>query len=109
MRTRLELQNELVSLFNPDGSQQTIRIYFDPPEGTKLTYPCLLYEYAGYRTDYGDNIHYLRNRSYDLTFIDQDPDSLWPERMYDHFVPYCSPGKPYCADNLYHFPCTIYY
>ena len=82
-------------------------VYFQPPENLRLQYPCIIYSLNGHFDRNADNDTYHRRRVYDMLFITRDPDSELIETLAD--LPYCSMGTPYTADNLHHYPYTIYY
>lgn len=58
-------------------------------------------------TKFADNIPYLRQKQYDLTVIDKDPDSMIVDKVGN--LPRCTFDRSYIADNLYHWTFTIYY
>lgn len=100
MASRLNLQRTLEELL---GSR---RVYFQPPESLKLTYPCIVYEEARGRTFRASDRLYMYRKAYNLIFIDTNPDSVIPDSI--RVLPLCDSGDPYVADNLYHWPFTIY-
>lgn len=82
-------------------------VYFQPPENLQLHYPCTVYHLDGLYEPKADNIDYHRVRRYSLLYITHDPDDQNIERISD--LPFCSMGRPYVADNLHHYPYTIYF
>jgi len=101
MGTREELDALLCETL---GSEN---VYFQPPESIKITYPCIIYSLNGHFNVQADNVNYHRRREYELLYITRDPDSELIDRIVD--LPYCSMGRPYTADNLHHYPYTIYF
>ena len=101
MGTREELD---VILCETLGSQN---VYFQPPENLKVKYPCIIYSLNGFYEKYANNKTYHRKREYNLLYITYDPDDQMIETLAD--LPLCDLGKPYTADNLHHYPYTIYY
>ena len=83
-------------------------VYYQPPESTKLKYPCVIYHLDDGRPEYADDKMYKFMKSYTVTVIDPNPDSTIPDRFRER-LPYCRPGRWYAADNLNHWPFTIYY
>ena len=81
--------------------------YFQPPDGKRIEYPCFIYSREVGRTVLADNMRYGYAEGYSVLYITRDPDSKIPLRVLDGFQ-YCSDGKPYVKDNLYHYPFTIY-
>lgn len=82
-------------------------VYFQPPESLKIQYPCVVYSLASFYEPKADNMTYHRKRVYDMVYITKDPDDPMIETLAD--LQFCSMKKPYTADNLHHYPYTIYY
>ena len=82
-------------------------VYFQPPESVKLKYPCIIYGLSKLSIKHADDRPYSIDRAYDGILIDRNPDN----RILDALLkfPLCEFGKPYPADNLNHYPFTIYY
>lgn len=102
MASRLELHEELCNIL---GSRYT---YFQPPSNITMKYPCIRYSSDGVSSTYANDQMYNYTKRYNGIVIDQDPDSTIAESILKHFQ-MCSLGSPYIADNLYHFPFTLYY
>lgn len=100
--TRLDLQYELEAI---EGVE---KVYFQPPPTIKMAYPCVVYQLDEAWVRHADNWPYAEHKQYNLTVIDPDPESLIPERVHHHFQ-LCRPGRPYTANNLNHYPYTLYY
>ena len=97
---RLELHERLCSEL---GSRN---VYFQPPEGFKMQYPCIVYSFEGESRRAANNGKYLSFDRYSITVIDRDPASEIPEKI--DALQYCSFDRPFKSDNLYHFVFTIY-
>ena len=82
-------------------------VYYQPPETTKLKYPCIVFDLSVLESDHADNYPYLRRKRYTLTAIDRDPLSELPHRLAD--LQYCRHDRTFVVDNLYHHVFTIYY
>lgn len=82
--------------------------YFEPTEKTRLKYDAIVYKLGGMDVKNADNRSYFIRNGWDVTCISQDPETIVPRMIQEHFER-CSPGKPFVSDNLYHFPFTIYY
>lgn len=102
MEKRLQLENELAEILGTDN------VVFQPSGSTRLKYPCILYEKAGFHTQQADNRNYKITQKYDITVIYKDPDESIARRILEHFEK-CSHNRTYKADNLYHDSLTIYY
>lgn len=100
-RPRLELHEILQSIL-PDG-----KIYFQPPENVKLTYPCIIYKLANIDTIKADDIKYLKHKQYEVTLIHRDPDNTIYETIEE--LPYCDFDRSFVSDNLYHYAFTLFF
>ena len=101
-RSRLELHQELLDISN------NLPVYYQPPEGLKIEYPCIVYEYENNKKFKADNATYIRYHVYNVKYIHRDADTQLPDAIEDHFM-YCNRGSRYKADNLYHDMFTIYF
>ena len=75
-------------------------VYFQPPPSLKMKYPCIVYERVRINTRFADNKPYKLTDSYQLTYIDKNPDSLIPHKIAE--LPMCIFERHYVNDNLYH-------
>lgn len=75
MGTRLELHTLLLTLLGSDN------VYFQPPPGFMMSYPCITYQRTNIRSKHGDNKPYKHDKEYTITVIDADPDSDIPEKV----------------------------
>ena len=100
MGSRLELHNELLT-FTP-------KVYFQPPSGLQLEYPCIVYHKTGKFRDYGNDTIYRAIQEYQLTVIDKNPDSTIADDIESHFQ-YCEINQYYTVDNLNHTTLNLYY
>lgn len=94
MAQRPELQTLLVSLLGSD------KVYFQPPPNTQLQYPCIIYSRDDERVERADNVSYNRRVRYQVTVIDEDPDSLIPARV--SALPLCAYDRFYTRDKMNH-------
>lgn len=101
MGSRLQLQTLLESILG------TRNVYYDPPESIKMKYPCIIYSRANGSKKMADNEEYLYTKSYTLTYVDYDPDSIIPDKLQK--LRYCDFDRHYTAENLHHFVFKIYY
>lgn len=102
MAKRLELQAMFEEIL---GSRN---VYFDPPESVKMKYDAIRYKLSGKDITRANNSAYRITNRYDGVVITTDPDTTIPDEMIRQFS-MCSFGTPYTADNLHHYPFTIYY
>lgn len=82
-------------------------VWFQPPEGTELSYPCIIYGIEGEQSEFADNVRYKSATRYDITVIDTDPDNLLYKKILD--LPQTSLESVYVSDRLYHYKLTMYY
>lgn len=102
MASRLELQNELESLLGSD------KVYFQPPESLRMTYPCIRYEFRGPTQFRASNKNYVIYRSYTVTHIYKNPDGDLVNQFLTTF-PMCDHDRHYTGDGLHHDVYTIYF
>ena len=101
MGQRVDLHSLLVTAL---GSSN---VYVQPPEGFKMTYPCIVYELDKIESIYANNKPYAHDIRYSVTVIDKDPESLIPRRIAD--FPMCRHERHFVNDNLHHDVFTLYY
>lgn len=98
---------EILTLSGPFPEEEGSHCYFEPPSGTQIYYPCIVYNYTNDDDDFADNIHYRESKRYTITIIDEDPDSKIPNRLKK--LPYCSSDRNFSNDGLSHFVYTLFY
>ena len=86
----------------------TRNVYFSPPASVKMQYDAIRYELGGKDIKRADDELYLMTNQYEGVVITRDPDTTIPDTILKQFK-MCSFGRPYPADNLYHYPFTLYY
>ena len=104
--TRMDLQSALVGVVG-EG-----RVFYEPPETLKLTYPCIVYNLARMHTVGADNrSNYIRYDSYTVTLITHDPEVT---RSDEHLVEkligigHIVFDRQFVSDNLHHYVFTVY-
>ena len=102
MASRPDLHDELCTVL---GSKN---VYFQPPATLRMQYDAIRYELAGKDIKRANNHLYVFTNQYDGVVITKDPDTTIPDKLLAHFE-MCSFGRPYTADNLNHYPFTLYY
>lgn len=102
MASRLELHEELCKIL---GSRN---VYFQAPSSVLMKYDAIRYELSGKNiTRASDHIYRCTNR-YDGVVITRKPETGILDALLSNFQ-MCSLGTPYTADNLNHYPFTIYF
>lgn len=101
MGQRLELQTLL------EGVLGTPNVYFQPPPNVQMKYPCIVYKRDSARTEFAGNTPYKYAKRYQVTYIDQDPDSPTPDKI--AALPMCSFNRHFAANNLNHDVFSLYF
>lgn len=101
MGRRLELQTILEDIL---GSRN---VYFQPPSNVRMKYPCIVYSWQRQIERYADNDSYLNRRSYQVTVIDRDPDSIIPSKI--QRMPYTRMSSIFVSDDLNHFVFDLHF
>lgn len=82
-------------------------VYYQPPTNLRMNYDAIRFELSTIDTRFANDKRYAMMNCYDVILITRLPD---PEILYKILeLPYTSLGRMYKADNLYHYPITIYY
>lgn len=83
-------------------------VYFQPPESVKMQYDAIRYGLSTKDLKRANDRVYLATNQYEGVVITRDPDTDIPDKLIATFE-MCSLGRPYTADNLNHYPFTLYY
>ena len=102
MAKREELHEEFCTIL---GSRN---VYFQTPESVKMNYDAIRYQLGTNAIKRANNSVYQSVNQYEGVVITRDPDTTIPDAILKHFK-MCSFGRPYTADNLNHYPFTLYY
>lgn len=100
MVKRLQLHHELLK-FLPI-------VYFQPPSNIQMNYPCIIYTKTGRNRHFGNDVIYLSQQGYQITVVEENPDSTIAEDVEKHFQN-CVINQNYTIDNLYHTTLSLYY
>lgn len=73
-----------------------------------MSYDAIRYSLGGKDLKRANNKIYQSVNQYDGVLITRNPDTTLPDEILIHFE-MCSFGRPYVADNLHHYPFTLYY
>lgn len=101
MADRLDLHAELIKILGSNN------VYFQPPENVKIVYPCIIYRLNSVDTLFANDKPFSKHKSYSVTIIDKNPDSLLPDILAD--LPLCNFSRYYTSSNLHHYVYTIYF
>lgn len=101
MGSRVDLQRVLETAL---GSKN---VYYNPPATLKMRYDAIRYSLGQIRHRYANDANYSQLKSYDGIIISRQEDPEVINKIAS--LSYTSFGRPYVADNLYHYPFTIFY
>jgi hypothetical protein len=101
MGTRLDLQTLL------EGLQEGVSVYFQPPPNVSVTYPAIIYNRDYASVKYADNQPYNTRLRWQITVIDQNPDSLIPDLI--AALPLCTYIRHYTTEQLNHDIYNLYF
>lgn len=101
MASRLKLQTMLEELL---GSRN---VYYNPPPSVEMRYPAIVYSRKTINNLYANNYVYGQHNAYEITLIDEDPDSEFVGAI--SRLPSCRYDRHFVSDNLNHDVFTLYY
>ena len=104
METRLKLDAQLREILRAETGKENL--YYQPPSGYKLKYPCIVYSESRIRNNHANNGVYIQHPFYTVTVIDTDPDSKLKAAV--SALPKCACDRCFVSDNLYHTTFTCY-
>jgi hypothetical protein len=99
-KSRLDLQTLLETMGTPN-------VYFQPPTNVKMVYPAIVYNRDYAKSEFADNSPYSNTKRYQVTVIDQDPDSVIPDKI--ELLPLCLFLRFFVADDLNHYVFSLYF
>lgn len=85
-----------------------VNIYFEPPNGYQMSYPCIVYEKDTSDHKYADNYVYRFVQAYQVKYISKKADNEVVAALQQKFQN-CRYGRHFIADNLHHDVVIIYY
>ena len=94
MAQRLQLHELLKTILG------SANVYFQPPSGHLMDYPCIRYERSNIRVKSADNMPYKLEKEYTITVIDANPDSDLPDTIVA--LPRAIFDRHFTSDNLNH-------
>lgn len=101
MDRRLKLHNLLKDSF------PGYEVYFQPPEGQNIKYPCIIYEISGYDKTPADNLRYKGMMKYSVMLISRKHSYQEVEQMMG--LELVSLGSSFKTDGLYHYTFSLYF
>lgn len=87
---------------------EKVKVYFQPPENFKLSYPCIVFVRTNALINYADNESYQITKRYTVTLISKTADN---EDILDKLLkfPMATYDRQFINDNLVHDVFSIYY
>lgn len=82
-------------------------VYFQPPEGFRMVYPCIVYNREYIDSRFASNVPYTLTKRYMVTVIDEDPDSELPVKVAN--LPRTQHVRFYTAERLNHDVFRLHY
>lgn len=82
-------------------------VYFQPPSGIVMRYPCIVYQLDRVDSDYADNTPYRNAKAYQVTYIDNDPDMTIPDKIGS--LPMSSFVRAFTSGNRNHYVYRLYH
>jgi hypothetical protein len=101
MGQRLDLQDHLEAILG------TGNVYFQPPPTVKMQYPCIVYKRDMAESKFADNVPYDTTWRYQVTVIDQNPDSIFPDKIL--LEPLTSFSRHFTVNGLNHDVFILYF
>lgn len=98
-RSREDLQTVLEGI--------TGNVYFQPPPSLQIAYPCIVYAKYISKSQFADGMPYIYDKRYQVTVIDQDPDSQIPDKV--AILPMCLHNRSFVVNNLNHDVFNLYF
>lgn len=97
---RLTLHARLAAILGSDN------VYFQPPSGFMMNYPCIVYKRDSAETRFADDVPYVIDIRYQVTVISKDPDNTVQEAV--SWLPKCTRVRTYNKDGLIHDVFNVY-
>lgn len=82
-------------------------VYFQPPTGKMLEYPCIIYNLDGMDVRHADNGPYQLYDEYSITYITRDPDDANIRSI--ALLPLCRMSNTSSINNLHHSYYKLYF
>lgn len=109
MRNRLELSDILRSVLGSvlGKPPEETNVYYQPPGGTSIKYPCVIYALDDMNTLRADNRNYRITPTYEIKVITTDPDTPIPKRLLED-ISTCRFHRTYTEDGMHHYVLSLY-
>lgn len=104
MAQRTDLQTKLEACML--AAECEPHVYFQPPEGMKLTFPCIIYSRSHMDIQHANGFPYHHGWRDQVTVIDRNPVSRIVEEVAK--LPKMRHDRVFTSQNLYHTVFTVY-
>ena len=102
---RMELDKVLRGIVKQRCGRENV--YYQPPTGTKMQYPCICYELDRLRNLHANDKVYRQTVHYTITVIDPKPDSEMTAAV--SLLEKSTHDRHFVSDNLYHDVFSVWY
>lgn len=103
----LDRRLRLQTLLEATSGLSEADVHFQPPTGTEMAYPAIVYSRGRAETDFADNLPYRRRQAYQVIVMHHDPDNAIRDEI--AALPYCSFDRWYANDGLNHDVYTLFF
>jgi hypothetical protein len=90
-----------------DNPEDKIQTYFQPPDGTRMIYPCIVFERYQATSFFANNSPYLTKKRYLVTVMDKNPNSEIPNLVAK--LPFSFFQRFFATSGLNHDVFNIYF
>lgn len=98
---RIKMHNRFKELLESN------EVYYNPPDGKKIKYPCIIYKDKNFDIRYASDKAYKYDRVYQVSLIGSRPiDDLKNKLLLE--LSYIRFDNSFVSDNLYHYVYTKY-
>lgn len=103
MKTWSQLQEVLQEIMGPNH-----KVYYQPPENLKLSYPCIVYENSNALSTFADNKPYVKTKRYAVTLMCKTADNdYYKDQLLD--LPMCTFDREFKNDGIVHSVFNLYF
>lgn len=103
----MESSTKVVQKLRPVAEEFGAMLKFQPPEGAKLDYPCILVSYKYPQGLGADNIGYMTFMYYQITVITKQPDTKIVKAL-QNLPRVTFNDRVFISNNLYHYVLSTY-
>lgn len=83
-------------------------VWYQPPENTKLKYPCIVFENSTGLSQFADNKPYLKTKRYTVTLMTRTADNdFYKDKLMD--LPMCTFDREFRNDGIVNTVFNMYY